>query len=88
MANVRAYWQIAYQRVIDCVPLAVEHEFSQRLANRLQEVLFADLLQGPDVGARMQELLIEEPTISAKRTLLKSRIARLEKIKLKLDGLS
>ncbi|KAJ7776193.1 P-loop containing nucleoside triphosphate hydrolase protein [Mycena metata] len=88
MANVRAYWQIAYQRIIDYVPLAVEHEFSQRLANRLQEVLFADLLQGPDVSARMQELLIEEPTISARRTLLKSRIARLEEIKLKLDGLS
>ncbi|KAJ7025176.1 P-loop containing nucleoside triphosphate hydrolase protein [Mycena alexandri] len=88
MANVRAYWQIAYQRIIDYVPLAVEHEFSQRLANSLQEMLFADLLQGPDASAKMQELLIEEPSISTKRGLLKSRIARLEEIKQKLDALS
>ncbi|KAJ7187045.1 P-loop containing nucleoside triphosphate hydrolase protein [Mycena filopes] len=88
MANVRAYWQIAYQRIIDYVPLLVEHEFSQRLANRLQEMLFENLLRGPDASAKMRELLTEDPTISAKRALLQSRKDRLLVIKEKLDGLS
>ncbi|KAJ6552047.1 P-loop containing nucleoside triphosphate hydrolase protein [Mycena vulgaris] len=88
MSNVRAYWQVAYQRVIDYVPLLIEHEFNQRLAARLQEMLFAHLLQGPDAGARMQELLTEDPTISAQRTRLEGRIGRLLDMKEKLDALS
>ncbi|KAJ7689053.1 P-loop containing nucleoside triphosphate hydrolase protein [Mycena rosella] len=88
MANVRSYWQVAYQRVIDYVPLLIEHEFNQRLAGRLQEMLFENLLQGPDSSARMQELLTEDPGISAKRSALEGRIARLLEIKQKLDALS
>ncbi|KAJ7242403.1 P-loop containing nucleoside triphosphate hydrolase protein [Mycena haematopus] len=88
MANVRAYWQIAYQRIIDYVPLLIEHEFNQRLAARLQEMLFENMLEGPDASARMQELLTEDPEVSVKRNLLEGRIARLVEIKQKLDGLS
>ncbi|KAJ7102892.1 P-loop containing nucleoside triphosphate hydrolase protein [Mycena epipterygia] len=88
MANVRAYWQVAYQRFIDYIPLLIEHEFNQRLANRLQEMLFQNLLQGPDASAKMQELLVEDSLISAKRSLFEGRIARLLEIKEKLDGLS
>ncbi|KAJ6558304.1 P-loop containing nucleoside triphosphate hydrolase protein [Mycena capillaripes] len=88
MANVRAYWQIAYQRTIDYVPLLIEHEFNQRLTARLQEMLFENLLEGPDVGAKMQELLTEDPAIAAKRGLLERQIARLLEIKQKVDGLS
>ncbi|KAJ7841840.1 P-loop containing nucleoside triphosphate hydrolase protein [Mycena leptocephala] len=87
MANVRAYWQIAYQRIIDYVPLLIEHEFNQRLAARLQEMLFENLLKGPDAGAKLQELLTEDPAIASKRTLLEGRIARLMEIKQKLDSL-
>jgi hypothetical protein len=107
MANVRAYWQIAYQvrgfnessivvnaylsyplqRIIDYVPLLIEHEFNQRLAARLQEMLFENLLEGPDAGAKLQELLTEDPAIASKRTLLEGRIARLLEIKQKLDSL-
>ncbi|KAJ6510740.1 P-loop containing nucleoside triphosphate hydrolase protein [Mycena sanguinolenta] len=88
MANVRAYWQIAYQRIIDYVPLLIEHEFMQRLAGRLQEMLFENMLEGPDASTRMQELLTEDPEISAKRNRLEGRIMRLAEIKQKLDGLS
>ncbi|KAF7361538.1 hypothetical protein MSAN_01187400 [Mycena sanguinolenta] len=88
MANVRAYWQIAYQRIIDYVPLLIEHEFNQRLAGHLQEMLFENMLEGPDANARMQELLTEDPTISDKRNVLEGRIMRLAEIKQKLDGLS
>ncbi|KAJ7773676.1 P-loop containing nucleoside triphosphate hydrolase protein [Mycena maculata] len=88
MSNVRAYWQIAYQRIIDYVPLLIEHEFNQRLAVRIEEILFENLLQGPDASTRMQDLLTEDPAISAKRTMLEGRIARLLEIKGKLDGLT
>ncbi|KAJ7485041.1 P-loop containing nucleoside triphosphate hydrolase protein [Mycena galericulata] len=88
MAKVRAYWQIAYQRVIDYVPLLIEHEFNQRLGARLEEVLFENLLQGPNASARMQDLLTEDPSISARRNLLERQIARLSEMKRKLDGLS
>ncbi|KAJ7640281.1 P-loop containing nucleoside triphosphate hydrolase protein [Mycena polygramma] len=89
MANVRAYWQIAYQaleqRIIDWVPLIIEHEFNQRLAGRLQEVLFENLLEGPEAGTKMQELLTEDPEISAERALLEGRIGRLLEIRQKLE---
>ncbi|KAF8198265.1 P-loop containing nucleoside triphosphate hydrolase protein [Mycena galopus ATCC 62051] len=88
MANVRAYWQIAYQRIIDYVPLLIEHEFNQRLAARLQEMLFENILEGPDARARMQDLLKEDTNISVQRNLLEARIVRLGEIKQKLDGLS
>lgn len=88
MATVRSYWQVAYRRIIDYVPLLIEHEFSQRLAGRLQAMLFGNLLQGPDASANMQDLLNEDPVISAKRSVLEGRIARLLEIKQKLDGLS
>ncbi|KAJ6632403.1 P-loop containing nucleoside triphosphate hydrolase protein [Mycena sp. CBHHK59/15] len=88
MSNVRAYWQVAYQRIIDYVPLLIEHEFCQNLASRLEGMLFQSLLKGPDVSAKMRELLTEDPILAAKRSLLESRIARLLEIKQKLDGLS
>ncbi|KAJ7853672.1 P-loop containing nucleoside triphosphate hydrolase protein [Mycena olivaceomarginata] len=88
MANVRAYWQIAYQRIIDYVPLLIEHEFNQHLSSRLQEMLFKDILEGPDTRTKMQELLTEDPAISARRSFLEGRIARLVEIKQTLDGLS
>ncbi|KAJ6621042.1 P-loop containing nucleoside triphosphate hydrolase protein [Mycena sp. CBHHK59/15] len=88
MSKVRAYWQITYQRIIDYVPLLIEHEFCQNLASRLEGMLFQSLLKGPDVSAKMEELLTEDPIIAAKRSLVESRIARLLEIKQKLDGLS
>ncbi|KAJ7140089.1 P-loop containing nucleoside triphosphate hydrolase protein [Mycena crocata] len=88
MANVRAYWQVAYQRIIDYVPLLIEHEFNQCLTGRLQEMLFQNLLQGPDVSTKMQELLTEDASVSAERRRLEGRITRLLDIKQKLDGLS
>ncbi|KAJ7207815.1 P-loop containing nucleoside triphosphate hydrolase protein [Mycena pura] len=88
MSKVRAYWQIAYQRVIDYVPLMIEHEFNHRLAARLEGVLFEELLQEPNASARMQELLTEDPAISERRGVLERKIEQLYEIKERLDGLS
>jgi predicted ester cyclase len=51
-------------------------------------MLFKDILEGPDTRAKMQELLTEDPAISARRSFLEGRIARLVEIKQTLDGLS
>ncbi|KAJ7641667.1 P-loop containing nucleoside triphosphate hydrolase protein [Roridomyces roridus] len=88
MAKTRAYWQIAYQRIIDYVPLLIEHEFNQRMAERLQPMLFEQLLGGPDVSVKMQELMAEDPVVCAQRRSLKTQIERLSEIKQKLDGLT
>ncbi|KAJ7609650.1 P-loop containing nucleoside triphosphate hydrolase protein [Roridomyces roridus] len=88
MAKTRAYWQIAYQRIIDYVPLLIEHEFNQRMAERLQPMLFEQLLSGSDVGVKMQELMAEDPVVCAQRRSLKMQIERLSEIKQKLDGLT
>ncbi|KAJ7279968.1 P-loop containing nucleoside triphosphate hydrolase protein [Mycena rebaudengoi] len=88
MANVRSYWQVAYQRIIDYVPLLIEHEFNQNLAMRLRETLVNALLKGPDASAKLQDLLVEDPKIASERALLEGRIARLLDMKQKLDDLA
>jgi hypothetical protein len=103
MANVRAYFQVAYkvqnfichpsstypftpQRVIDYVPLAIEHELNQTLAKKLQQSLFQSLLKVPDAAERMKELLDEDPDIASQRKFLESRKARLIEIKERLEN--
>ncbi|CAK5277920.1 unnamed protein product [Mycena citricolor] len=87
MATVRAYWQIAYRRIIDYVPLVIEREFNQCMASRLEPVLIQNLLRGPDMTTRLRDLLAEDSAISAKRAFLHDRISRLIEIQRKLDGL-
>ncbi|KAJ7074736.1 P-loop containing nucleoside triphosphate hydrolase protein [Mycena amicta] len=88
MSKVRAYWQIAYQRIIDYVPLLIEHEFNQGLVEGLQGALFEQLVEGSDVATRMQELLAENPQISAQRSSLQNRLERLTEIQRRLELLS
>ncbi|KAF7305465.1 hypothetical protein HMN09_00799200 [Mycena chlorophos] len=87
MSKVRAYWQIAYQRVIDYIPLTVDHEFNQRLAESLHGALLLQLVEGENVEGRMKELLAEDPQISERRSALESRLEKLREIQMRLDAL-
>ncbi|KAF7329133.1 hypothetical protein MKEN_00173800 [Mycena kentingensis (nom. inval.)] len=90
MGQVRAYWQIAYQRFIDYIPLIIEHEFTHLLAQNLQRALFAELLaeDAPgEVGKRMKALLAENPTISDERRKLKDKMGRLNEMQQRLEAL-
>ncbi|PBK68045.1 hypothetical protein ARMSODRAFT_292786 [Armillaria solidipes] len=83
MAKVRAYFEIAYKRFIDNVPLTIEHELHQTLLRRLSESLIKDMGTS-DASQRAREMLREDPAIASRREILKDRIARLEEIKKKL----
>ncbi|KAJ7609630.1 P-loop containing nucleoside triphosphate hydrolase protein [Roridomyces roridus] len=78
----------SFARIIDYVPLLIEHEFNQRMAERLQPMLFEQLLSGSDVSVKMQELMAEDPVVCAQRRSLKTQMERLSEIKQKLDGLT
>ncbi|TDL21013.1 hypothetical protein BD410DRAFT_790079 [Rickenella mellea] len=81
MADVRAYFQVAYKRIIDNLPLTIEHALNQSLANSLQFVLVDSLALGSaDASARLKELVAEESSISMKRDALTTKIAKLKGI--------
>ncbi|KAJ7581757.1 P-loop containing nucleoside triphosphate hydrolase protein [Mycena floridula] len=83
MANVRAYFQVAYKRVIDHLPMLIEHELNQKLAKQLPQTLGEALLGDPDI----KDLLSEDPEIANRRKFLEGRIARLNEIKERLNRL-
>ncbi|KAK0439518.1 P-loop containing nucleoside triphosphate hydrolase protein [Desarmillaria tabescens] len=83
MAKVRAYFEMAYKRFIDNIPLTIEHELHQTLLPRLSESLIKDM-GGSNASERAKELLTEDPEIALRRSVLQERIARLEEIKRRL----
>ncbi|KAK0220838.1 P-loop containing nucleoside triphosphate hydrolase protein [Armillaria nabsnona] len=83
MAKVRTYFEMAYKRFIDNVPLTIEHEMHQTLPDRLSESLIKDM-GGPDARERARELFREDPVIASRRGVLQDRIARLEEIRRRL----
>ncbi|EIN04192.1 hypothetical protein PUNSTDRAFT_146674 [Punctularia strigosozonata HHB-11173 SS5] len=86
MADVRAYFQVAYKRIIDYVPLAIEHALNQAFAEGLQDQLFANLdFTSEDASERFKELMSENPIVAAKRRELEDKRRRLADIQRKLN---
>ncbi|KAG6913069.1 hypothetical protein DXG01_009878 [Tephrocybe rancida] len=88
MADVRAYFQVAHKRLIDYVPLTIEHTLNQTLASALQRSLFESFLEHDGSGAdqdTMAALLVEDPVIAKRRIFLQDRKKRLLLIKERLD---
>jgi len=74
------------QRIIDNVPLVIEHELNQEFATRIRNTLIHTIFKDSHSGrVNLEELLNEDPTIALRRTDLEDRISRLSKIKIKLD---
>ncbi|GJE97016.1 P-loop containing nucleoside triphosphate hydrolase protein [Phanerochaete sordida] len=87
MAEVRAYFKVAYKRVIDYVPLVIDHEFLRAFADALQEHLVRQLgLGAADGAAKCAAYLEENPFVTATRDELTSRKARLESVRDELAG--
>ncbi|KAG6877110.1 hypothetical protein C0993_010223 [Termitomyces sp. T159_Od127] len=76
-------------RIIDYVPLTIEHALHQALTKNLQKSLFESLQQIPDGqearGDWFADLLSEDPVLARKREFLEDRESRLELIKKKLE---
>ncbi|OJA21305.1 hypothetical protein AZE42_12673 [Rhizopogon vesiculosus] len=92
MADVRAYYHVAYKRVIDHIPLTIEHGLHHALAKQLSQSLITSLLtdvaSGPNFSERMNELVSEDPSITQKRTMLSTRKKRLSDIRRRLTTFS
>ncbi|KAJ7595066.1 P-loop containing nucleoside triphosphate hydrolase protein [Mycena floridula] len=88
MSDVRAYFQVAYKRIIDYVPLLIEHQLNQALVARLPGMLIGNLTTGLNVNERMADLISEDPEIAEERRRLESKIARLREIQEKLNRIS
>ncbi|TFY58284.1 hypothetical protein EVJ58_g6511 [Rhodofomes roseus] len=89
MAEVRAYFQVSYKRIIDYIPLAIDHTFLYAFAEALQLHLIENLALGaPDAAARCTAYLSEDLDIVMRRQELTGRKASLEKAKLELMSVS
>ncbi|KAG1878984.1 P-loop containing nucleoside triphosphate hydrolase protein [Suillus subluteus] len=88
MADVRAYYHVAYKRIIDHIPLTIEHSLHHALAEQLSQSLFTSLLtdvaSGHNFSERMNELVSEDASIAQKRASLSTRKQCLSDIRRKL----
>ncbi|KAF8833902.1 hypothetical protein BDN67DRAFT_1006232 [Paxillus ammoniavirescens] len=92
MADVRAYFHVAYKRIIDHIPLKIEHSLHQALAGKLSVTLLQSLIvdttaQG-NFAERMKVLVSEDPAIALRRDHLQARRARLQDYRRKLMNFS
>ncbi|KAF7800172.1 hypothetical protein EIP86_011419 [Pleurotus ostreatoroseus] len=87
MAEVRAYFQVAYKRVIDYVPMMIDGQFLFAVAESAQGFLIEKLGLGTHKAAvRCAGYLAEDPTIVVRRDELSRKKARLEQVQSELDN--
>ncbi|KAG1742200.1 P-loop containing nucleoside triphosphate hydrolase protein [Suillus lakei] len=88
MADVRAYYHVAYKRIVDHIPFTIEHDLHHALAKQLSQSLLTSLLtdvaSGSNFAERMDELVSEDPSIAQKRVMLSTRKERLLEIRRRL----
>ncbi|KAF9047677.1 P-loop containing nucleoside triphosphate hydrolase protein [Panaeolus papilionaceus] len=79
MADVRAYFQVAYKRFTDNVPLAVDFELLRGTHRDVLRNLHSGLgINGPQGSRICQELVQESTRVADKRADLRKKLERLE----------
>ncbi|EIW80172.1 hypothetical protein CONPUDRAFT_57692 [Coniophora puteana RWD-64-598 SS2] len=78
MASVRAYFQVAYKRFADMVPMAIDHEIVLGLEKGMEQALREGLMITSANAKEFCESLIEEPAIVRNRRAdLQKKLERL-----------
>jgi GTP-binding protein EngB required for normal cell division len=78
MADVRAYYQVAYKRFTDNIPLAIDHELVRGLEQGLAAALYEGLgINGANSSRACKELMQESPHIAGRREELTKKRERL-----------
>ncbi|KAF8270214.1 P-loop containing nucleoside triphosphate hydrolase protein [Lactarius quietus] len=78
MADVRAYFQVAYKRFVDNVPMSIDRALVRGLILGLETALFHGLsINGPEGYERCRRLLSEPEDIVERRSELEKRRQRL-----------
>lgn len=89
MASVRGYFQVAYRRFVDMIPLAIDYEMVRGLERGLDEALLEGLqVTGEDAHERCAAMLQEPAAISSKRQELSKKLERLRAARTELKRLS
>ncbi|KAF9047682.1 P-loop containing nucleoside triphosphate hydrolase protein [Panaeolus papilionaceus] len=79
MADVRAYFQVAYKRFSDNIPIAIDYEMVQGAERGLLLELYDGLgINGPDGIRICEEFATESPHIASQRMDLVNKYKRLE----------
>ncbi|KDR69882.1 hypothetical protein GALMADRAFT_145261 [Galerina marginata CBS 339.88] len=79
MADVRAYFQVAYKRFADNVPLAIDLELVRGVEQDLLPILFSGLgINGPEGDKICKDFAQESPQVADRRTDLLKKLERLE----------
>ncbi|KAH9840532.1 P-loop containing nucleoside triphosphate hydrolase protein [Rhodofomes roseus] len=87
MADVRAYVQVAYKRIIDNIPMTIQRDLNQVFVDDLLKRLISKLdLESADASDRLKKLLEENPVIANRRVQLATDQRRLEDIVTKLSN--
>ncbi|KAK7676574.1 hypothetical protein QCA50_020450 [Cerrena zonata] len=85
MAEVRAYFHVPYKRVIDNIPMTIDHTFLFSFSELLQSFLIEKLALGTaDSASRCAKYLSEDPGVVAEREELLSKKKRLDSIRTEL----
>ncbi|KAG8694466.1 hypothetical protein FRC08_008471 [Ceratobasidium sp. 394] len=85
MASVRAYYQVAYKRFADNVPLAIDQRFIHAFDETISVTLVAGLsISAPDARERCAAWLAESQAVARQRAELLDRKARLAEAKKEL----
>ncbi|KAJ2930159.1 hypothetical protein H1R20_g6940, partial [Candolleomyces eurysporus] len=89
MADVRAYFQVAYKRFADNIPLAVDYELVQGIERDVLKTLYTRLgINGPDGQRIAKELAQESAQVADKRQDLSKKLERLQIASMELLELS
>ncbi|KDQ56136.1 hypothetical protein JAAARDRAFT_158878 [Jaapia argillacea MUCL 33604] len=87
MAEVRAYFQVAYKRIIDHIPMFIDLVFVKGMARELQPFLISKIgLVSPGASERCASLLAEDREIVNKRDEMLARKKRLDMVVTELDA--
>ncbi|CAE6498607.1 unnamed protein product [Rhizoctonia solani] len=85
MASARAYYQVAYKRFSDTVPLAVDHRYIRAFERAIQTTLVAGLkISASDAHDRCTKWMAEPQSVIRKRAELTDRKERLEAARMEL----
>ncbi|KAF8701083.1 hypothetical protein RHS03_06571, partial [Rhizoctonia solani] len=85
MASARAYYQVAYKRFSDTVPLAIDHRYVRAFEKAIQSTLVNGLkISASDAHDRCSKWMAEPQSIVRKRAELNDRKERLEAARMEL----
>ncbi|KAH7098197.1 P-loop containing nucleoside triphosphate hydrolase protein [Auriculariales sp. MPI-PUGE-AT-0066] len=86
MAEVRAYFQVAYKRFIDAVPLTIEAALVREFDGTLMTALIQSLqLLGPEARATCERWVAEPPAVAVRRRELENQRRALEEASVLLN---